>query len=84
MGVGVAIAAILVGLTGLGLSAAGIYYTATDWGSENKGERARVYSLLISGIIVLALAIAGMAYYMLKPSTLAKNSLGGASSFFKK
>jgi len=74
MGIGVAILAIITGLTGLGLTAAGIYYTASDWGSTNTGDKARVYALLISGIIVMALAIAGSSYYLLKPTTLAKSA----------
>ncbi len=66
MGFAIAVAGVLVGLVGLGVSAAGIYYTATDWGSSDTGEKAKVYALLISGIILLALAIAGMAYWLFK------------------
>jgi len=73
MGIAVAILATITGLIGLGLASAGIYYTATDWGSSEGSKKARVYSLLIAGLIIMALAIGGMVYYMFKPSTIAKN-----------
>lgn len=69
MGFGIAIAGAFVGLIGLGIGIAGIYYMIADWGSEEGGIKARAYSLVIAGIIILGLAIAGMCYLLFKPST---------------
>jgi hypothetical protein len=71
LGIGVAIAADIVGIAGLVLVSAGIYYVAADWGSAKGSDKARAYSLLIAGIIVLALAIIGLSYYLFRPGTQA-------------
>jgi hypothetical protein len=64
VGFGIAIGGVILFLTGAGLNSAGIYYVAADWGSSEASDKARLYSLLIAGIIVMALGVALMAYWL--------------------
>lgn len=76
----VAVASVIVGLVGLGIGSAGVYYVAADWGSTDGGEKARMYALLISGLIILAGVIGGVAYYLFVTPPIPKLPAGTSSA----
>jgi hypothetical protein len=70
MGFGIALVVFIVGISGAGINAAGIFYANTKWGEED--YRGKAVWLLIGGLTAMILAIALGAYWIGRHCSLPK------------